>query len=127
MKSRLAVAALLLGLAACTHHDDPPAPANCSIDQDKIRGLLTDAGQPAHVTLQHIDQEACAPDWVFARATFKQADGTPTEALGFLFHHEGSSWQMVYQGTGPLDPGDPRCTQVPAVIKQAPTFDTVCP
>jgi hypothetical protein len=123
------VAVLILVTATgCSQPGQPAATGTCTIDQGGVQGLLRAAGREADVSLVRVEQETCAPDWVFVRATFKHPDGTPTEPTGFLFHHTGGQWQRVYEGTAPLEPGDPLCGQMPAEIRQADaTLRDSCP
>jgi hypothetical protein len=118
----------LLPAAGCSHGGTPTVSGSCAIGQSAVDGLLDAAGRDASLTRVRIEQEVCAGDWIYVQATFKHPDGTPTDATGFLFHREGRRWKTAYLGTGPLEPGDPLCGQIPPEIKRADNvFRDSCP
>ncbi len=127
---RRAVAMLLIFLSAgygCSSGGSTPPPPGCSIDQARLRQLLRDATKGDNVALNRIDQQTCTADWAFVQAEFTGSDGTPTDPTGFVLHRTGQGWETVYKGTGPVEPGNPLCGQLPTEIKQAPGLRGTCP
>jgi hypothetical protein len=95
--------------------------AGCLITESQVVAMLRQSPMAEGLKFDRIDSPVCSGDWYYTRAVFETATGNPLDEAGFLYHRVGTQLQLVYQGTGPLDPGDPLCHQIPAQIMRAAT------
>ncbi|HKT02776.1 MAG TPA: hypothetical protein VJT31_24865 [Rugosimonospora sp.] len=122
------LAVALAGATAGCSAASPSTGAICGMSRADLLAVLRDKSDPPSTSVERIDKQVCADNWIFVRGTFVLGDGSHTDSTAVLLHRAGVQWQVAYLGTAPMDPGDPACRQMPAEIRRADeVFQTSCP